>query len=152
MLRPSLFKLVRVSNDYLQQHLPRLFPVIVVTGDIVPTIVFGWIVMLRSDVFSTCTTADNNVLLRWRTACFLRTGAYYFFIFEPLGGFDPPMAQIKGITSVITEMHCSVEGEMSTNSSSKMHLGAIVVHSAVRRNCGKVRGNALTVLQTGGLS
>ena len=37
----------------------------------------------------------NNVLVRLRTAIF-RTGAYVFFSFEPLGGFERPIAQTKG--------------------------------------------------------
>ena len=55
---------------------------------------------------------------------------YFFFIFEPLGGFDPPMAQTKAVTSAITELHCSIAAEISTNSS-KLHLGLILVNSAV---------------------
>ena len=80
-----------------------------------------------------------------------RTGAYFFFIFEPLGGFDPPMAETKALAGANTEMHCSILGEMSTNSS-KMHLGSLLVNSAVRRNCGKIQENALTVPQSDGSS
>ena len=39
----------------------------------------------------------NNVLVRLRTVVFLITGAYVIFSIEPLGGFDPPMAQSKGV-------------------------------------------------------
>ena len=42
-------------------------------------------------------TGYNNVLVRFRTtAGFFRAGAYVFFLFEQLGGFDPPIAQTKG--------------------------------------------------------
>ena len=57
------------------------------------------------------------------------------------------MAQTKALAGALTEMHCSIVGEMST-SSSKMHLGSILVNSAVRRNGGKIRENALTVPQS----
>ena len=48
---------------------------------------------------------------------FLGTGAYFFFICEPLGGFDPPMAQTKAPARAITEMQCSIVADVSTNSS-----------------------------------
>ena len=53
------------------------------------------------------------------------------------------MAQTKALTGAITYIHCSIVDEVST-SSSKMNLGRILVNSAVRRNCGKIRENALT--------
>ena len=37
----------------------------------------------------------NNVLVILRTTVFLRTGTYVLFSIEPLGGFDPPIAQTK---------------------------------------------------------
>ena len=40
------------------------------------------------------------------------------------------MAQTKAVTSAITELHCSIVAEIST-SSSKLHLGLILVNSAV---------------------
>ena len=55
------------------------------------------------------------------------------------------MAQTKALAGAITEMHGSRVGEMSINSS-KLHLEWVLVNSAVRRNCGKKRENALTVL------
>ena len=75
---------------------------------------------------------------------FKRTGANFFYIFAPLGGFHPPMAQTKALAGVIAEMHCSIVCEMSTNSSN-MRPGSILVNSAVRRNCGKIRECFLTV-------
>ena len=87
----------------------------------------------------------NNVLVRLRTALFLRTGAYFFFIYEPLGGFDPPMAQAKALGGgAITEMHYPIVVDMSINGS-KVYLGSILMNSAVCHNCGKIRENALTV-------
>ena len=86
-----------------------------------------------------------------KNGAFLRTGAYFVFIFEPLGGFVPPMAYTKALVGVITEIHCSIVGEISTNSS-KLHLGSIPVNSAVRRKCGKIRRNALTVPERDGSS
>ena len=66
---------------------------------------------------------------------------YFFFIFEPLGGFDPAMAQTKSVTSAITELHCSIiVAEISTNRS-KLPLGLILVNSAV---IVKKSDNALT--------
>ena len=50
-------------------------------------------------------------------AVFLRTGTYFFLVFEPLVGFDPPMARTKAFAGAITEMLCLIVGEMSTNSS-----------------------------------
>ena len=38
----------------------------------------------------------RNVLVRLRTAVFLRTRAHVLFPFEPLGGFYPPKAQTIG--------------------------------------------------------
>ena len=58
MLQPSLLELVSFPNDCLQQHLSRLDVYIAVTGDKVPTIVSGWIIMLRSDGFATWMTAN----------------------------------------------------------------------------------------------
>ena len=40
----------------------------------------------------------NNVLVRLRTAFFLRTGLYVFFPFEPLGGFDPQWLKQKTVS------------------------------------------------------
>ena len=59
------------------------------------------------------------------------------------------MAQMKALAGAITEMHCSILDEMSTNSS-KMHLGSILVNSAARSNCGKIQENAFTVPQSDG--
>ena len=82
----------------------------------------------------------------------VRTGAYFFFIFEPLRGFDPPMARTKAVAGAITEIHCSIVADMSINSS-KMHLGSILMNSAVRHNnCGKIGENTLTVSQSSGSS
>ena len=91
-----------------------------------------------------------------KNGVFFRTGAFFFFIFEPLGRFGPPMAQTKALAGAITEMYfkrkkklkknCWIVGEMSTNSS-QIHLGSILVNSAVLRNCGKIQENALTVPQ-----
>ena len=67
-------------------------------------------------------TTYNNVLVRLRTSFVFRTGAYFLFIFEPLGGFDPPMAQTKALAGAITERHCSIVDDMSSNGF-KMHLG-----------------------------
>ena len=61
------------------------------------------------------------------------------------------MAQTKALTSVSTEMHCSIVAEMSTNTS-EMYLGSILENSAVRHNCGKMLENALTVPQSDGSS
>ena len=36
---------------------------------------------------------------------FLRTGAYFFLIFEPLYGFDPRRAQAKALAGIIPDMH-----------------------------------------------
>ena len=74
-----------------------------------------------------------------------------FFIFEPLSGFDPPMAQTNALAGAITEMHCSIVADVSINSF-KMYLGSILMNSAVRHNCGKIRENALTVPQSDGSS
>ena len=62
-----------------------------------------------------------------KNAVFLRTRAYFFFI------FDPPMAQTKALTGAITEIPCSVVTVMSINSS-KMNLGSIRVNSTVCYN------------------
>ena len=35
-------------------------------------------------------------------------GAYFVFIFEPLGEFDPSMAQTKTVAGAITEMPFSI--------------------------------------------
>ena len=83
---------------------------------------------------------SNNIAGR-RTSCdcskywflfvtMLITGAYLFFIFEPPGGFDPPMAQTKALVGVITEVRCSIVANMSTKSSKK-HLGSILVNIKV---------------------
>ena len=56
--------------------------------------------------------------------------AYLPFIFEPLDGFDLPMAQTKALASAITEISCSVVAE-----SSKMNLGSILANSAVCHVC-----------------
>ena len=48
-------------------------------------------------VLCLCIAINNNVLVRWRMAGFLRTGAYICFSIEPLDRFDPPMAQTKGL-------------------------------------------------------
>ena len=93
----------------------------------------------------------NNALVRLRTAFFLRTGAHFVFIFYSLGEFGPPTAQTKAIDVTITDMPCSVVAEMSTKMS-KMHLGSILVSSAVCRNCIKIVENALTVPQNDGSS
>ena len=87
----------------------------------------------------------NNALVTLRTALFLRTGPYFFFIYEPLGGFDPPMAQAKALGGgAITEMHYPIVVDMSINGS-KMYLGSILMNSAVCHYCGKIRENGLTV-------
>ena len=39
----------------------------------------------------------NNVLVTLRTAFFLRSGVYIVFSFEPQDGFDPQIAQTKGL-------------------------------------------------------
>ena len=52
------------------------------------------------------------------------------FIFEPLDGFNPSMAQTKAVTSAITELHRSVGAEISTNSSN-LHLGLTLVKIAL---------------------
>ena len=44
----------------------------------------------------THTHTHHNDLVRLRTAVSSRTGAYDFFSFEPLGGFDTPIAQTEG--------------------------------------------------------
>ena len=56
---------------------------------------------------------------------------------------------MKVLAGAIAEMQCSIVGAMSTNSS-KMYLGWILVNNAVRRNCGKIRENALIDLQIDG--
>ena len=61
------------------------------------------------------------------------------------------MAQIKVLAGAITEIHCSIVVEMSTNSS-KINLGSILVNNSVRRHFGKIRGNVLTVPQCDGSS
>ena len=38
----------------------------------------------------------NNVFGEMKNGFFYITRAYIFFSFEPLGGFDPPIAQTKG--------------------------------------------------------
>ena len=43
------------------------------------------------------------------------------------------MAQTKALAGGITEMPCSVMAEVSANSS-KMHLGSVLVNSAVCHN------------------
>ena len=43
---------------------------------------------------------NNDILLcfgEMKNVNFLRTGAYFFFTFELLGGFDPPWAQTKAL-------------------------------------------------------
>ena len=52
------------------------------------------------------------------------------------------MAQMKVLASAITEIHCSIVVEMSTNIS-KIHLGSVLVNSAVSHNCGKTLENGL---------
>ena len=52
------------------------------------------------------------------------------------------MAQTKALARAITEIPCLVVAEMSTKSF-YMYLEAILVNSAVRHNCGKIRENAL---------
>ena len=63
------------------------------------------------------------------------------------------MAQTKALAGAIAEMHCLIMTEMYINSS-KMHLGSILVNSAVRHNyCEKIIESALlTVLQGNGSS
>ena len=73
------------------------------------------------------------------------------FIFEPLGGFDPPMAQTNALAGAIEEVSCSVIAKMSTESS-KIHPGSILVNSAVHRIYGKIQKNTLTAPQSGGSS
>ena len=50
-------------------------------------------------------------------------GSLFNFIFEPLCGFDPPMASTKALSGAITEMDCSIVPEISTNSS-EIRLGS----------------------------
>ena len=52
-----------------------------------------------------------------RTAFFLRKEVYIFVSFEPLGGFDPPMAQTKVFAGATTEKYCSIVVDVSTYSS-----------------------------------
>ena len=52
------------------------------------------------------------------------------------------MAQMKFHANAITEMHCSIVVEMSTNIS-KIHLGSVLVNRAVCHNCGKTLENGL---------
>ena len=82
---------------------------------------------------------------------FFKNGSLFLLYFEPLDRFDPSMAQMKALAGAITEMHCSIEVEFSTNSS-KMHLGTILVNRSVRHNCGKIRENSLVVPQRDGSS
>ena len=72
--------------------------------------------------------------MRLRPAYFSKTGDYFVYIFEQLGGVDPPMAQTEALAVGITEMRCSELAEMYTKRS-KMHLGSILVNSAVCYNC-----------------
>ena len=51
------------------------------------------------------------------------------------------MALTKALAGVIPEIHCSIVAEMSSNSS-KMHLGSILMNSAVCFNCLKIREKA----------
>ena len=82
----------------------------------------------------------------------IRTGAYFFSIsslclnrwVESIGRW----LKQKPLQVPFTEMHCSLMGEMST----KMHLGSILVNSAIRLNFGKILENALTVQQSDGSS
>ena len=53
------------------------------------------------------------------------------------------MAQMKARASAITEIHCSNVVEMSTNNSGIIHLGLVLVNSAVCHNCGKTLENGL---------
>ena len=107
----------------------------------------------HDSVFSTTVRATvfNNVLLKLRTAFFLTTGVYLAFSFEPLGGFDPPMAQTNALAGAIKGGFCSVITKMSTESS-KIHPGSILVNSAVHHIYGKIQKNALTAPQSGGSS
>ena len=57
------------------------------------------------------------------------------------------MAQTKALADVITQIHCSIVGEMSIKISI-LHLGWILVNSDVRPNCGKIRENTLAVIPT----
>ena len=53
-----------------------------------------------------------------KNGVFSKAGAYVFFIFDPLCGFDLPMAhQAKAVASAITEIYCSIVGEMFINNS-----------------------------------
>ena len=62
------------------------------------------------------------------------------------------MAQTEVLADAIIEMHCSIADEMAIRSS-KMHLGSILMNSAVRQNCGEIREHALlTVPQSDGSS
>ena len=56
------------------------------------------------------------------------------------------MAQAKIPAGATPEMPCSVVAEMFTNGS-KMHLGSILVNSAVRHNCRTIRKVYLIVLK-----
>ena len=100
--------------------------------------------MAQAIYFAKRRPAKTNALGRLRTAGFLRTE----FIPSSFFRFDPPKAQIKALAGAITVMHCSIiVAEMSTNSS-KIHLGSILVNSAVRHNCWKIRENALAAPQS----
>ena len=44
-----------------------MFSDITVTGDVVPTTVFGWIVMLRSEELQTCNRADSVLTHKFLT-------------------------------------------------------------------------------------
>ena len=68
-------------------------------------------------------TTGDNFLVRYRTAFFLRAGAYFFFIFEPRSRFVPPMAQRKALADAITEMQCSIVTEMPTNRFRRVDIG-----------------------------
>ena len=57
----------------------------------------------------TLETRINNVLVRLRTAGFSSTGAYVIVSLEPLGGFDPPMAQTSALAKKKNMSHFQLD-------------------------------------------
>ena len=84
-----------------------------------------------------CGELENGVFV-------LRTVAYFVFTFEPLGGFDPAVAQTKVLAGAIAKIPCSVAVKMSTKRY-KMRLGSVLVNRAVFHNFVKIVENVISV-------